>query len=265
MLAVVVVLVLVGGLSTVALGAALPPGGTFTDDDGNPHEGNIEAIAAAGVTQGCDVGLYCPYDPVTRGQMASFLARAFGFPTATKDYFPDDNGSTHEANINRIAEAGVTLGYADGTYQPDGFVSRAQMGSFIARAMGLTPIPGDRFADVSGPHEANINAIADAGVTLGCNPEGTLYCPDDLVRRDRMASFIARALGLTPIIPPPPTTPTSSTTTTTVPANPGDTKNCSDFSTQAAAQAWFDYYYPYYGDVARLDQDGDLIACESLP
>jgi hypothetical protein len=26
--------------------AALPPGGTFVDDDGNVHEGNIEAIAA---------------------------------------------------------------------------------------------------------------------------------------------------------------------------------------------------------------------------
>ncbi|WP_431277280.1 cell wall-binding repeat-containing protein [Leifsonia poae] len=49
------------------------------------------------------------------------------------------------------------------------------------------------------------------------------------------------------------------------PANPGDTKNCGDFSTHAAAQAWFNYYYPYYGDIARLDQDNDLIACEQLP
>jgi len=49
------------------------------------------------------------------------------------------------------------------------------------------------------------------------------------------------------------------------PANPGDTKNCGDFSTWADAQAWFDYYFPYYGDVARLDANGDGIACESLP
>jgi hypothetical protein len=60
--------------------------------------------------------------------------------------------------------------------------------------------------------------------------------------------------------PSPKPSPTSSK-----PANPGDTKNCSDFSTQREAQAWFDYYYPHYGDVARLDADGDLIACESLP
>lgn len=49
------------------------------------------------------------------------------------------------------------------------------------------------------------------------------------------------------------------------PANPGDTKNCSDFAAQAEAQAWFNYYYPHYGDIAGLDADNDLIACELLP
>jgi putative cell wall-binding protein/beta-lactamase superfamily II metal-dependent hydrolase len=56
---------------------------------------------------------------------------------------------------------------------------------------------------------------------------------------------------------PPPSEPT--------PANPGDTKNCSDFSTWREAQDWFEYYYPHYGDVANLDADDDKVACESLP
>ena len=59
----------------------------------------------------------------------------------------------------------------------------------------LTPIPGDVFDDVSGAHEPNINAIADAGITLGCNSEGTLFCPDDPVTRGQMAAFLHRALG----------------------------------------------------------------------
>ena len=58
--------------------------------------------------------------------------------------------------------------------------------------------------------------------------------------------------------PPPPSEPRK-------PANPGDTKNCTDFNTQQEAQAYFDVYYPHYSDVARLDADGDLNACESLP
>jgi len=61
------------------------------------------------------------------------------------------------------------------------------------------------------------------------------------------------------------TTQAPTTTTTAAPANPGDSKNCSDFSTHAAAQAWFDKYFPYYGDIAKLDADHDGIACESLP
>ena len=50
-----------------------------------------------------------------------------------------------------------------------------------------------------------------------------------------------------------------------VPANPGDSRNCTDFASWREAQDWFEYYFPHYGDVARLDGNGDGIACESLP
>jgi len=49
------------------------------------------------------------------------------------------------------------------------------------------------------------------------------------------------------------------------PPNPGDAKNCGDFTTYAEAKAWFDAYVKAYGDVARLDRDGDGEPCESLP
>lgn len=199
---------LVGG-PDLATAAPLPPGGTFIDDNGNVHEGYIEAINEAEVTSGCtELGpQYCPLDGVTRGQMASFLARAFDLPAPAGDHFEDDDGSTHEANINRIFEAGVTFGFADGTYRPTGTVPRDQMGSFIARAMGLAPIAGHVFGDVSGVHEPNINAIAAIGITLGCDPGGLLYCPADDVRRDQMASFLGRALGLVEVVVPAPSTP----------------------------------------------------------
>ncbi len=44
-------------------------------------------------------------------------------------------------------------------------------------------------------HNANINAIADAGITLGCS-DTTHYCPNDFVTREQMASFLARTAGL---------------------------------------------------------------------
>ena len=59
--------------------------------------------------------------------------------------------------------------------------------------------------------------------------------------------------------PPPPPAPPAA------PANPGDDRDCSDFPTRSAAQAYHDTYFPYYGDVANLDADDDGEACESLP
>ena len=51
----------------------------FRDDDSSVFEGDIEWLAATGITAGCnppDNTLFCPDDPVTRGQMAAFLRRA---------------------------------------------------------------------------------------------------------------------------------------------------------------------------------------------
>jgi hypothetical protein len=43
---------LAGLLAMTLVAAALSPGGTFGDDDGNVDEGYIEAIAAASITKG---------------------------------------------------------------------------------------------------------------------------------------------------------------------------------------------------------------------
>lgn len=55
------------------------PGATFVDDDESVHEGNIEVLAAAGITRGCNPPQntsFCPKDGVTRGQMTAFLHRS---------------------------------------------------------------------------------------------------------------------------------------------------------------------------------------------
>ena len=171
---------------------------TFIDDDGSIFEADIEWMYARGITFGCPgVGpLYCPFDPVTRAQMASFLVRVFDLPAVEGNRFTDVGG-VHTANINALAEAGITFGCNPGgtLFCPTLEVTRAQMGSFLARALGLTPISGDVFDDVADVHEGNINAIAALGITNGCNSGGTLFCPTDPVTRGQLAAFLHRALG----------------------------------------------------------------------
>jgi hypothetical protein len=208
--------------------AALPPGGTFIDDHGNVHEANIEAIAAAGITKGCNPPAndrYCPNNSVTRGQMAAFLRRAFSLPASATDYFVDDSGSVFEGDINAVAEAGITKGCnppENDRFCTDTKITRGQMAAFLRRAFDYPIAAVDHFTDdnASG-FEADINAIAEAGVTKGCNPPANdRYCPDSSVTRGQMASFFTRALGLAPIVPPPPETSTTTTTTTTIAADP---------------------------------------------
>jgi hypothetical protein len=57
------------------------PPGQFTDTAGNPHEDNINGLAAFGIVAGFGDGTYRPRDPVFRDQMASFIARAGDFVT----------------------------------------------------------------------------------------------------------------------------------------------------------------------------------------
>jgi hypothetical protein len=175
----------------------------FSDDNGNIHEANINYIADLGVTAGCNVEgtLYCPGDNVTRAEMATFLSVAFKLPAATTNYFTDDNGNIHEANINRIAQAGITAGCnkAGTAFCPASNVTRGEMATFLTQAMSLVPWSAYYFTDVPTTypyHAANINALAGHGITAGCNAGSTNYCPADPVKRDQMATFLARSLQL---------------------------------------------------------------------
>ena len=115
----------------------------FTDDETSIHESNINKLAAAGITTGCTTTTYCPKASVTRAQMASFLARAAKLHDGNgNNYFYDDNGNIHEANIDRSAAAGIASGCGQWIYCPNGTVTREQMAAFLHRVVSpITPPP----------------------------------------------------------------------------------------------------------------------------
>ena len=101
-----------------------------------PH---VERLADLGVTKGCGTrpARFCPDAPVNRGEMASFLKRAFRVSPGDSAGFADTRRSTHESSIDALAAAGITKGCsaAPARYCPVLPVTRAQMASLLARAL----------------------------------------------------------------------------------------------------------------------------------
>lgn len=244
--------------------------GSFTDDDGDVHEANIEAILDEDITDGCnppDNDAYCPDDFVTRGQMAKFLDRAKDLPESAEDYFTDDEDSLFENSINDLAAADITDGCnppENTEYCPEDFITRGQMAKFLVRTFAYPATDTDHFSDDEDSiFEADINALREAGVTFGCNPpDNTEFCPDDNVTRAQMASFIARALDLKHEDPTPfdnetcdpaysPCVPTVEET--------GDL-DCDTITEEYPDGVENDL--DDFGDPHELNQDGDDMACE---
>jgi hypothetical protein len=160
----------------------------------SPFESAIRWAFAEGITSGCTPERFCFWHQVTRGQTATFLANAFDLPPTTEDHFSDDDGTTHEDDINRIAEAGLASGCTSSRFCPTRRLSRAEMASLLARALELPSTTTDHFDDDDGrTHEANINRLAEAGFTSGCAPRR--YCPDRLITRGESVALLYRAIG----------------------------------------------------------------------
>ncbi len=218
-----------GDLSTSTvhpLGTAPPPpatgpvpdlaplcGGTlsaqsFTDvATGNVHAGPIGCLAAKDVALGFTDGRYGPGGTVTRLQMASFVARLLEaggvpLPAPKTDHFDDDAGTTHERAVNQLVDLGIIrmdTGEVGRSFEGGIAMKRDRMAAWMARAYELiageplATTATDFFRDDSQYHHADVNRLAAAGIVQGVRPGS--YEPRTSVRRDQMASYLARTLA----------------------------------------------------------------------
>lgn len=194
-------------VAAVADGGACPttrvPDSGFRDvPAGGIHTLGVDCIAWWDVTRGRTATAYEPRASITRGQMATFLAKVVeagpGLPSDPPRAFPDVAGSVHERPINALAALGVVRGHGDGTYRPSAPVTRAQMASFLVNTyehlVGDAPSPsGTWFRDVEGSvHADAAESLWELGLTAGTATR--TYDPHPAVRRDQMGSFVARLL-----------------------------------------------------------------------
>lgn len=185
-------------------GAAQPRNpweGQFRDDDDSVHRNNIEILFAEGITRGCNPpvnDMYCPREELTRGQVAAFLRRNLALPATDQDFFTDDSDSVFEDDINALTAAGIGFGCTETAFCPDVPLTRAEMAEYLVRTYGFENTDGTDFFtdDETNPHQGAINALFANQITVGCSDEAPLYCPDDSLTREQMATFLARSLGL---------------------------------------------------------------------
>jgi hypothetical protein len=98
--------------------AALAATDTFTDvNAGDTHETGIDFMLDSGVTIGCTTTEYCPNDPVTRAQMATFMHRLSG--TA-----PGTAASVNAATVGGLTVADIQAGLEAGDGGGDSLADR---------------------------------------------------------------------------------------------------------------------------------------------
>ena len=146
--------------------------------------------------QGCGRDRVCADQRLSRGQMATMVARAAGYGdrAALTTRFSDvATNDTHAAGIGALVERGVTRGCTSSRFCPDVSVSRAETASLITRAKRWSEIDERRFRDVppKATHFGTVNRLAERGVTSGCSSDR--YCPSTAVTRVQAARMLDRS------------------------------------------------------------------------
>jgi hypothetical protein len=127
---------------------AFPQSQRFTDvAPSHPYFKYIQVMAQLAITSGCATNRFCPDDPVTRGQMAVFIARAlagskfYQGAVSGVDLRIDDVPVSHvfRQHVSRMYDWGITLGVSTNPplYGVDQPVTREQMAAFLMRAFSV--------------------------------------------------------------------------------------------------------------------------------
>lgn len=128
---------------------------TFSITDDKTFYAIYEAVPAghAHYVIGFPDGTFGPDHPITRGQVATIIARA------CLEDFAEGSDYGNPGNYNDVEEhwansaiafcslKGVFTGYEDGTFRPDRYISRQELAAVVARLAGVQPNEGLNFVD----------------------------------------------------------------------------------------------------------------------
>ena len=181
-----------------------PPTVSDTEPSDLP-ETDEPAVTAMPFVSGYSDGTFRPDQNVTRAEFLRMAVAALCEDfDATKSYgtcsFSDvPLGKWYEKYIAYAELKGFITGYSDGTFHPDGSISRQEVSVILAKILSLdtTNAPSAEFTDVTASWSvAAINALANEGVLNG-DGNGKFRPTAPLARREAVVA-ISRATGFQP-------------------------------------------------------------------
>ena len=139
---------------------------------------------------GYENGSFKPEGNMTRAEAAAMLARLQGLDLSNtaRPNFIDVRSGWYNAVINAVVNAGYMKGYPDGTFRPDGKITRAEFAQMIKAIdkanSGMAP-----FADVKGHWAQNAIDQAYANGRINGYPDGTFRPNNHITRAEAVKVF----------------------------------------------------------------------------
>ena len=152
---------------------------------------------------GYEDGTVRPEGSITRAEVATIFFRLLTdesrdkFWSQTNDYTDVPADAWYNNAVSTLSNAGIIDGYEDGTFKPDGNITRAEFATIAVRFFEATYDGGDLFSDIAG-HWAQdyINEAANAGIVDGY-PDGT-FRPQQYITRAEAMTMVNRTIDRHP-------------------------------------------------------------------
>ena len=164
----------------------IPWNPTTPSEEAPKHETAIHKL----YIYGYEDSTFRPEGNMTRAEAAAMIARLQGLDLSNKAKpdFMDVRSGWYNAAINAVVNAGYMKGYPDGTFRPDGKITRAEFAQMI-KAIDKANSATAPFADVKGHWaEAAINQ-AYANDRIAGYPDGTFRPNDQITRAEAVTIF----------------------------------------------------------------------------
>lgn len=113
---------------------------SFNDVDADMwYNTSVATMAKMGIVTGDPDGSFRPEDSITRAEFAAIAARFDEIAYDGEDLFSDIAGHWAQEEINAAANNGWILGYTDGTFGPQKYITRAEAMTLVNRVLNRLP------------------------------------------------------------------------------------------------------------------------------